>query len=519
MMMSLKVFILIMSFPFFIDAKDNPNVCLETGACYEGSWWYVDDDVADFASFQGIRYAQAPIGNLRFKPPVPYFDAKGTYDVGREQYKTCAQPMNNGSVVGTEDCLYLNVYVPESAIKNPEAKLPVMVWIHGGALRTGANWYASYGPKHFMAKDVIVVAINYRLGPMGFLSLGSNEVPGNAGFRDQILALSWVRDNINKFGGDPNTVTIFGESAGAFSVQLQLLSPLSEGLFKRAIMQSTYGISPGKRTLTPEQALGAADYAYEQFGCSQAENKLLCLQSQELQDLVNFQFWGPVPDVDFTSEPFLTAMPEQILASGPFNTDIEVIIGTNADEGLLGMFDVIKDPSKWKDFRDNFDTEGPRRIFGLPYPQEITEQLVEKAHKVADFYVGGVENFDEDHLDKIIDMWTDSGFLYSTYKMVYFLTRWSIPTFQYVLNFQGQFSFTEKFGIETMGVCHADDLLYLFSPVMVRGNLPLNETEMALRETMTTAWTNFAKFGDPTPPGKSTRSESLFSILISNIYF
>ena len=491
--------------PLLIYAKVNPNVCLETGACYEGTWYLdVNDGLAAFASFQGIRYAQAPTGNLRFKPPILYLDEEGTYDVSSEQCKTCPQLGNNGSVIGSEDCLFLNVYVPDTAFDNPEFKLPVMVYFHGGALTSGNNWYANYGPKHFTTKDVLVVVVNYRLGPIGFLSLGTKEVPGNAGFRDQSLALSWVQDNIGQFGGDPDSVTIFGESAGAVSVMMHLLSPISEGLFRRAIVQSGTGISPGKTTLTPQQALDQASHAYEYFGCDQTEDKLECLQSKDLEDLIRFPLssLGAVNDMNFTSEPFLTAMPEKTLADGTFNTNIEVIVGTNANEGLIAVFAYIKDPSKWEAFRQDFDTTGTMLMFNI-LPEDLTEEDVQKAHKVAEFYVGGVENFDENHLEKTIDMWTDALFTFSNYKLIQYLTKWGIPTFQYVLTFEGQYSFSQNLGIEPMGVCHVDDLLYLFDPNPVLRGVSLNETEMLLRETMTTTWTNFAKFGDPTPPSES----------------
>ena len=108
-----------------------------------------------------------------------------------------------------------------------------MVWIHGGSFIVGSNQPLSYGPSHFMDRDVIVVLVNYRLGPLGFLSLGTEDVPGNAGLRDQTMAFQWVNENIASFGGDPSRITIFGESAGSLSVGLHLLSPLSDGLFKR----------------------------------------------------------------------------------------------------------------------------------------------------------------------------------------------------------------------------------------------------------------------------------------------
>ena len=142
----------------------------------------------------------------------------------------CRQPRKTLSLTGQEDCLLLNIFVPSSAFDNANVSLPVMVWIHGGSFIVGSNQPSSYGPSHFMDRDVIVVLVNYRLGPLGFLSLGTEDVPGNAGLRDQTMAFQWVNENIASFGGDPSRITIFGESAGSLSVGLHLLSPLSEGI-------------------------------------------------------------------------------------------------------------------------------------------------------------------------------------------------------------------------------------------------------------------------------------------------
>ena len=142
---------------------------------------------------------------------------------------------------------------------------PVMFWIHGGSLKTGSNQFGSYGPLPFMDQDVILVAVNYRLGPFGFLSLGTEEVPGNAGLSDQALALKWVNDHVESFKGDPQLVTIFGESAGALSVALQILSPYSKGHFKRAILQSGSALNPNWGTISPDKALEYATTASERY--------------------------------------------------------------------------------------------------------------------------------------------------------------------------------------------------------------------------------------------------------------
>ena len=150
---------------FLVEAKgysNNPTICLEQGACYIGSW--ITTQNTRYASFQGIRYAQAPIGSLRFKLPQPYMDSEGVIDVSKKFEIMCPQiSRNHQDELGQEDCLFLNVYVPEKIFDNDEMKLPVMVWIYGGSLRIGSNNFDEYGPNEFMKHDIVLVTINYRL--------------------------------------------------------------------------------------------------------------------------------------------------------------------------------------------------------------------------------------------------------------------------------------------------------------------------------------------------------------------
>ena len=191
----------------------------------KGGWISTSSGSGRFASYQGIRYAMPPTGSLRFKPPLPYELEEGNFDVSQISDVACPQQGKKSGFSGQEDCLMLNVYVPES-VKNKNsteaANLPVMVWIYGGGFTGGSYAYSQYNPEHLVTKEVIVVAMNYRLGALGFLSMGDEFVPGNAGFKDQILALSWVQENIANFGGDPGAVTIFGESAGKLFCLLKM---------------------------------------------------------------------------------------------------------------------------------------------------------------------------------------------------------------------------------------------------------------------------------------------------------
>ncbi|XP_030749181.1 acetylcholinesterase-like isoform X2 [Sitophilus oryzae] len=197
----------------------------------------------NYSSFLGVRYGQNPINELRFQPPKAVEPWDDIFDATEEKGYCYQVPFD--SDLETEDCLLLNLYTPVDLASNASAGLPVMFFIHGGGFVEGAGILeVGVGPQFFMEYGVIMIAINYRLGPFGFLSTGDSIIPGNAGMKDQLLALQWVQRNIKYFGGDPEKVTIFGQSAGAASVSYLLLSPLSEGLFRAAILESGSALSP-----------------------------------------------------------------------------------------------------------------------------------------------------------------------------------------------------------------------------------------------------------------------------------
>ena len=201
--------------------------------------------------FRGIPYAQPPVGELRWRPPVPlkkWSGVRPAADFGA----ACFQPVSKIASVYTpaaplpmsEDCLTLNVWAPAHA-----AKAPVFVWIHGGALATGSSREQMYDGRKLAERGMVVVSINYRLGVLGWLAHpelsaeNSDHLSGNYGLMDQIAALRWIKDNIRSFGGDPSNVTIAGESAGALSVMFLMESPPAQGLFHKAIAQSAYMIT------------------------------------------------------------------------------------------------------------------------------------------------------------------------------------------------------------------------------------------------------------------------------------
>ena len=222
---------------------------------------------------------------------------------------------------------------------------------------------------------------------------------------------------------------------------MHILSPLSKGLFKRAILQSGTALSPGWGPVTPTHALQYSHLFAQELDCLNGGNILGCLQAVNTSDLLRTSIpnllgnpWYAVPDANFTTEPFFPDDAEKLLATGQFNTDLEIIIGTNADEGVQSFFEQIRDPSTWNDYRENFEHFGPMRLFGIANQSEVTEKTVENMHKLVDYYVGSIENINEEHLQDLIDMFTDCDFLVGTYKTMEYFLKQKIKLYQYILS-------------------------------------------------------------------------------------
>ena len=489
---------------------NSPNICTDQGVCYKGAWLFGGSLSTKYGSFQGIRYAKPPVGNLRFKNPEPFEPEEGNanFDVSNETKILCIQ---NGAGMGQEDCLLLNVYVPEKILEDPENRVPVMVWIYGGGYAAGSGQYSDYGPQYFMEHGIILVTINYRLGPFGFFNLGNEEVPGNAAIKDQILALEWVKSNIQSFGGDPDAVTIFGQSAGSFSVSMHLLSPLSKGLFQRAILQSGVPINPAWRALTPDQALKYGNTLVERLGCHEVENSLDCLQNIDASEidtasleLTVLSAWAPSPDSGHASNPVLPDDPEVLLSTGQFNSDVQVIVGTTKDEGILWFMSQLIGLSTWEDYKNTFDTAGIQQLFFM-WGIDPTPEDIEKAHKVVDYYVGSFDNINEDHKEGLFQMATDALMTHGNYRTIDFMVKNGMVVYPYMLTYQGAFTIPMIYGYqgEGVGICHGDDLLYQWDPALkleYGWDGHLNGEDTLVRDTIIRAWTNFAKYGDPTPP-------------------
>uniref|UniRef100_A0A5F8G370 Carboxylic ester hydrolase n=1 Tax=Monodelphis domestica TaxID=13616 RepID=A0A5F8G370_MONDO len=238
--------------------------------------------------FLGIPFAKPPLGAGRFSPPQPAEPWKGVKDATAFP-PMCLQELERTDLMKntldgkqqlfpiSEDCLYLNIYTPTSRQKKD--KLPVMFWIHGGSLAIGSASSQDGSPLSAY-EDIVVVLVQYRLGIQGFLSTGDELAPGNWGFLDLVAALQWVQGNIAHFGGDPGSVTISGQSAGGAAVSLLVLSPLTKGLFHRAISQSGVSILPGMLTNNPFPIFQTIAQV---FGCEGSSSAILiqCLRNKD----------------------------------------------------------------------------------------------------------------------------------------------------------------------------------------------------------------------------------------------
>jgi carboxylesterase type B len=317
----------------------------------------------DVDAFRGLPYAAPPIGERRFAPPAPANGWPGVRDATRYGDR-CAQVENpNGPRSESEDCLYLNVYRPAGS--RARARLPVLFWIHGGGLRSGAGDQHD-GSLLASRERIVVVSINHRLGVFGFLGLPSlsaespDRASGNYGVLDQQAALRWVRRNVAAFGGDPARVTIAGESAGAFSVCANLVSPTARGLFARAIMQS--GGCPS-RPIAETEAAGAA--VAEQVGCADAAAAAACVRSKPASALLDA---GEAFVARVTSGgDALPVPPADAVAAGDFPR-VPVISGVNRDEGRFFAWQ-----QGWATFTEQQYGELLGVLFGPAAPAVLAE--------------------------------------------------------------------------------------------------------------------------------------------------
>ncbi|XP_068630847.1 juvenile hormone esterase-like [Battus philenor] len=447
-----------------------------------------------FFEYIGIPYASTSI-DTRFKAPGPPPSWNGVLKAVDEIH-FCPQSTSIG-VLGTEDCLKINVYVP--AIRRKP--LPVMVYIHGGAFLIGGGGKFINGPDFIVKKDVILVTFNYRLGALGFLCLRIKEAPGNAGLKDQIAALRWVKKNIAAFGGDPENITLFGESAGATSVSALLASNLIDGLINRAIVQSGSSVSNWAINRDPiwtasllAKSLGYSTEdpleLYEIFSRMSYKELTLAKTRKPLTMYFDTQLIH-LPCVEKSipgEESVINDLPYNLLAKK--SKSVPVIYGTNSREGLFLISG---------DTEESLDERNGRYLFASDLRFQTEHKAIVEADKVQKFYFGN-DKISMKNLMNMSEFYTHLYFeIPSIFESEILTEKSGAVVYNYYFDYSGGRNFMKKRSgfTKESGACHADELFYLFNSMILP--FKITKQDNKLIDVMTTLWTNFAKFGNPTP--------------------
>ncbi|XP_033624927.1 cholinesterase 1-like [Asterias rubens] len=497
-------------------ASQQPQATVEQGALFGTTETFQEDEFINITKnidvFKGIPFAEPPVGALRFRAPVE----KSSW--GSEVYNAtyfrdaCIQNpiyyIDPQGLTTSEDCLHLNVFAPKP---RRSGGVPVMVWIHGGGYALGSASQPFYNGIPLAAVgDVIIVTINYRLDVFGFLTTGDSVSPGNVGLQDQVLALKWINKNIAAFGGDNECITIFGESAGAGSVSLHILSKMSEGLFNQAIMQSGTAFSPWSLYENKDNLRKQAFQIGEKLDCgigaaSDSAALVSCLRGKDAKDLFKaaaqlFFRTDPVVDGEFLSD-----TPANLYSTGQYN-HAKILLGSNADEAT---YILIYNPQ----FSQYLADEDPPFIGRDMFEQLLTQQLYHYygpahdhlADAIRSWYIdwSQADNKTADYFQIFVESFTDFYFACGIDRVARFHAQEGDDVFLYQM--------THVPGVSVFAVgdkqpgwagsSHAEDIPFVFGnaflPAFSSGPLLYPDSDKELSVKFMEYWTNFAKTGNP----------------------
>lgn len=439
--------------------------------------------------YKGIPFATPPVGNLRWKPPQPAAPWQGVRQCTEfgpvpHQWAALGPPPKDSN----EDCLYLNIWTP--AEKRSD-RLPVMVWLYGGGFRFGSGSTSLYDGVNLARHGVIVVTLNYRVGTLGFIAhpLLSKEsehnASGNYGILDQIAALQWVQKNIAAFGGDPNRVTIFGESAGAISVACLMASPLAKGLFQRAISQSLaelgllahirenqYGIEPAE---------SQGERLAKDLGCDTAHDPIACMRAKSAEEVMA----AGKPPADYLSPGYrygpivdgwvLPDLPMNIFEAGKQH-DVPYLLGSNTDEWALFQLRVKTTADSYQTYVKMTAGEYAQQVLTM-YPAANDEQAKTSAKQVLTLYA------------------------FTCPAKAYAAAMDKVPAKAYFYQFT-----RVPPGATQLGAFHALEIGYVFGNLVPILPTPdpdayFDDMDRALSGNMMSYWAQFAASGDPNQKG------------------
>ncbi|XP_056384115.1 carboxylesterase 5A-like [Hyla sarda] len=456
-------------------------------------------------AFYGVPYAKSPVGSLRFAAP----ELPEGWDSVREAADhppMCLQSLEllekTHKLFGawakmnlppfSEDCLYLNIYTP--ADKEKQTRLPVMVFIHGGALLMGGAAFYD-GSALSTYEHVVFVAIQYRLGILGFLSTCDGQATGNYGFLDQVAALQWIQENIADFGGDPNSVTIFGESAGAVSVSALMASPLCKGLFHGAIMESGVTLIPGVIVNKTEDLLHFKDLVATISGCDSI-SLVKCLKKKTSDEILSVMSHMTLPNLPVCVDGvFLTKTPEDILSTKQIH-NVPLIIGVN-DQEFGWLLPMLLNASDILEEMDKETVQATLRNF--PH-LGITTHMIPS---LLDEYFGDTDDPAELR-NRFLDLFGDVSMVIPSLRAARYHRDSGYSVFFY--EFQHRPSILKDLRPDFVKSDHADELMFVFGgPFLSDGTFfslgDVSNEEKALSKTVMKYWANFARNGDPNGPG------------------
>lgn len=423
--------------------------------------------------FKGIPFAKPPVGELRWSAPQPPDSWEGV----KLTTKYGPAPIQGKDTTSkSEDCLYLNIWTPA---KTMDEKIPVLVWIYGGGFSFGSTSEPVYNGAALAKKGVILVSIAYRVGQLGFLAHpelsaeNPNKVSGNYGILDQIAGLKWVQENIAAFGGDPDKVTIFGESAGGISVSMLCASPLAEGLFQGAISQSGGSFGPTRETTYPGEnmkTLEKAEKDGEQYLQKAGVSTISELRSLAVDNIPMGMGMGSAWPI--TDGYVIPDDQHKLYQAGNYN-DVPVLIGYNSDEGAS----FIREENP-EEFIKNVE-----KRYG-----EFADDLL-KAYPVA-----------EESIPKTArDLMRDAAFGWHTWSWANLQSKTGKSKVYYYY-FDQHPEYPEDSPKYGYGSPHGQEVAYVFNN-LDPSNAETTDSDLAISEAMATYWTNFAKSGNPNGEG------------------
>lgn len=454
-----------------------------------------------FYAFTGIPFAKPPVGPLRFQAPVEADSWNGILNATADPDK-CFQ-VNSDFDNENENCLFVNVFTPALDLANSTEKLPVAFGIYGGSFRSGAAYYGRGGPDWFVERDIVVVTFNYRVGPMGFLSTGDTVIPGNAGLKDQRLALQWTYNNIELFGGNKSRITIRGQSAGGASITYQLLNQKNEGLISGALIESGSALCSWAWTKDNlPYTIRLANVVNNNTVLTNTSSTVLLefLQNATGREVdrasgVLYSSGIPLPTIEPEHEgAFLTGPMYEMLAAGNI-VKVPLFIGINSEEeiGMAGNIPNLR--SKAKTYDNNPLGLVPHNLGSI---SEANKTIVAKLIKEA--YVGN-DTF-SNKLGSVVAFTSDVQFTRGIIRFGEMYSKFS-PVYFYQFSYKGPMGINNNSIEGADNVAHGEEEHYI--SVTRSGSFDNTKYDQFPASDVLThwrlieLWSNFYKYGNPTP--------------------